>query len=108
MPSAPASVASTTSSSDHQHDQAMERHAERAQGADHAAPLLESKADGAVDDEDADREAEEAERREVEVEAVGEPADIGRAVRTLEHEVRRDLGQRPLPKGLAPAGRSGG
>ena len=54
-----------------------------------------------MDDEDTDREAEKTECREVEVEAVSEAADIGRAVRPSEHEVRRGLGQRPLPKRLA-------
>jgi hypothetical protein len=34
------------------------------------------------------------------MEAIGGPADIGRAIRALEQEVRRDLGQRPLSQGL--------
>ena len=77
-----------------------EGHAERAQGSHHAAPLLKSETDRAMDDENANREAEEAEGREVEVEAVGKPADIGRALGSLQHEVWRDLGQRALPQGL--------
>ena len=68
-----------------------ERHAERAQGADHLPALLEGEAHGAVDDEEAHGEAEEPEGGEVEVEAFGQRADVGVLVGGLEAEVGGDL-----------------
>ena len=48
-----------------------------AERAEDGAALFEGEADGAVDDEEADREGEEAEGGEVEVEAVGEAGEVG-------------------------------
>jgi hypothetical protein len=84
----------------HEDDQQAERHAHGAERADRGAALLEGEAHGAVDDEQAHGEAEEPEGGEVEVEAVGEGADVGVLVGGLEAQVGGDLGQRRLAEGL--------
>ncbi len=55
----------------------MKRNPERPEGTESAATLLEGKAGGRVDDEEADNKGKEAEGGKVEVETVGEPSDIG-------------------------------
>jgi hypothetical protein len=53
------------------------RDAAGAQGAQHRQPLLEGEADRGVDDEETDHEGQQPEGGEVEVEAVGQPFQIG-------------------------------
>ena len=65
--------------------------ADGAQGAQHRFALFEGEADGGIDDEEADDEAEEPEGGEVEVEAVGQAFEIAVAFGAADLEARGEV-----------------
>ncbi len=107
MPTAPATSARISSSAAISADKRAQRQAEGAQGAEHRAALLEGKADGAVHDEQTHREAEQAEGGEVEVEAVGQPRQVGALRRRAQGQVGGDPGEIGGGQGAGPAGSAG-
>jgi hypothetical protein len=94
MPRRAARVARRRSSRARRSDEGAGGDAQGAERAEDRAALLEGEADGAVDDEEADGEGQEPEGGEVEVEAVGEPREVGAAFGRAFLERGGDVGER--------------
>ena len=93
MPTAPARSASRRSSARSAQREVAGGDADRAQGAEGRAALLEGEAGGGIGDEEADDEAEEAEGGEVQVEAVAEAVEVAMPLGRVEFEPLREGGR---------------
>ncbi|MNF65932.1 hypothetical protein D3C84_477120 [compost metagenome] len=68
-------------------DQQTQAHPAGPQGTQQGAALLQGQADSGVDDEQPDDEGQQAERGEVEVEALAEPGEVGSLAAMFEHKL---------------------
>ena len=70
------------------------RNTDRSHCSYHRQPLLEGQSERCMNDEKSDEECEQAERREVQVEAVGQPRQIPLVLRLNEAQlIARDRGE---------------
>ena len=101
-PRGPATSARPTSLGQHRGGQQPRPRRRRRSGCASRPTLLEDEPDSRIDDEEPDEEAQEPERGQVEVEAIGQPLEIAGAPRRVD---RQPPGKRPAgaPKPPVPA-----